>query len=114
MLRNTWISSLKAALLAKSAEFYRLKNKEWSQNSSCAEYLSNIEKLLQEEEKRLEDILYGTPSHETIKNIITLFDEETVKVYKTLLVTKDTGLTYMLQNEQYNVNKLRFLSEANG
>jgi len=99
---NSIYKQFEAALMAKSAEFYRLKNKEWSQNSSCAEYLANIEKLLQEEEKRLEDILYGTPSHETIKNIITLFDEETIKVYKNLLVTKDTGLTYMLQNEQYN------------
>lgn len=98
---NNVYKQFETSLLAKSREFYELKHKEWSQTNSCAEYMMNVEKLLKEEEERLEGILFGSLAHETIKSIIGIFDEKLIKAYKANLVTKDTGLPYMLQNEQF-------------
>jgi len=59
--------------------------------------------LLDEEEKRLSDVLFGSASQSTIKTLMAAFDEELIKAYKPSLIEKDTGFTYMIYNEQYEV-----------
>lgn len=87
----------------KSQAFYNFKHIEWSNNYSCGEYLIYVEKLLVDEEKRFEDVLFGISSQTTIKKLLTSFDEELIKPYKNILIERESGLNYMMVHGQFEV-----------
>ena len=72
---------------------------------SCSEYLENAEKILLQEMKRLEEVLYGNEyQQKTIKLVLHKFNEKILREYKVVLLNKETEFLFMIEHEQHQVH----------
>ncbi|EGR28588.1 hypothetical protein IMG5_172620 [Ichthyophthirius multifiliis] len=82
----------------------KLRYIEWSDTMSCEEYLWNTNNLLEQEKNRFAQALHRfSNTHEQISSI---FNDEMIKNYKPILLSKDSGFQYMLINEKTKVLQL--------
>ncbi|KAL4473571.1 hypothetical protein ABPG74_022435 [Tetrahymena malaccensis] len=88
-------------ILSHAKAYYESKFQEWSESCSCEEYISNIILVQKEENRRFEKCF--TKFTDTQKQISQLFNEEMVLKYRSILLTKDHGFTFMLENNKSHV-----------
>ncbi|EAR92512.2 cullin family protein (macronuclear) [Tetrahymena thermophila SB210] len=93
--------NLGKAILSHAKAYYQSKFQEWSESCSCEEYISNIIIVQKEENRRFEKCF--TKFTDTQKQISQLFNEEMVLKYRPILLVKDHGFTFMLENNKSHV-----------
>ncbi|KAL4503901.1 hypothetical protein ABPG72_022531 [Tetrahymena utriculariae] len=93
--------NLGKAILSHAKAYYQSKFQEWSESCSCEEYISNIIIVQKEENRRFEKCF--TKFTDTQKQISQLFNEEMVLKYRPIILVKDHGFIFMLENNKSHV-----------